>query len=85
MKNYIAVFYEYDSALRFSRKCADEGIKAGIIPVPKRLNPYCKYGVKFEESDSFVYYGDPYGEVEQIVRINANKFEEIYSAEDDDN
>lgn len=81
MKTYIAAFKDYHSALRFRLKCADNNINASIVPIPKRMHSLCKTGVKFDEADEFAYYGDPYREIEQIVRIDGNKLEQIYSAD----
>ena len=83
MKTYIAAFKDHGSALRFRLNCAQHGIKASIIPIPKRMHSMCKTGVQFEEADEFVYYGDPYGEIEQIVQVKKNTLEQIYSDDDE--
>ena len=84
MKTYIAAFKDHNSALRFRLSCAKRGIKASIIPIPKRMHSLCRVGVRFEEADEFVYYGDPYKEIEQIVRINGSLLEQVYSDDDDE-
>lgn len=73
----IATFYSHFGAIRFKKYCENAGWKAKVMPVPRSLSSSCGTCVKYE--------GDcpspPPEEVEQIVAVTENGYQELYRAD----
>ena len=70
MKEYIATFHTHLSALMTSRTLTGLGVKAQMMPVPRKLSSSCGTCVKFEaESDTAVHSDD----LEQLFRLDGEE------------
>ncbi|MDO4581667.1 MAG: DUF3343 domain-containing protein [Bacillota bacterium] len=77
---YIATFYSHFGALRFKKACQAAGMEAAVMPVPRELSSSCGSCVKFDSTADYADYHDPYGEIEQIVRLQGRDYLPVYRA-----
>lgn len=80
MNQYIATFYSHFGAIRYKRICEAGGLKARVMPVPRRLSSSCGTCVSYE-GDKPVYDEKYSDELEQIVKVTPEGYEQIYSSE----
>ena len=57
-----------------------EGKTGTVMPVPRSLSSSCGTCVRFE-SDCCVFT-DPYGELEQVVKVSEHGYAQVYRAQD---
>ena len=79
MSTYIATFYSHFGAIRFRRELSDAGGEGELLPVPRDLSSSCGTCVRFQTEQTA--FSDPHGEVEQIVRCDAEGYTPVYRAE----
>ncbi len=86
---YIATFYSHFGAVRFRKIREKNGDRAKLMPVPRKLSSSCGTCVSFQ-SDDPAWRTDPRSmlgtdraaeEVEQVVAVNEDGYEPLYSAE----
>lgn len=72
----ITTFYSHFGAIRFKKECANLGISANAMPVPRDLSSSCGTCVRFETDDisgfSFTQ------EMEQLVKITDKGYEILW-------
>ena len=73
----IATFYSHFGAIRFKKYCENIGWKAKVMPVPRNLSSSCGTCVKYEGTCPAI----PPEEVEQIVEVTSDGYQELYRAE----
>lgn len=78
---YIATFYSHFGSIRFMRLCRAEGIPVQIMPVPRDLSSSCGTCARYE-SDRAYPQADYAEEIEQIVSVTAQGYEQVYRAKD---
>lgn len=81
MSEYIATFYSHFGAIRFKKACGNAGLSAVVMPVPRNLSSSCGTCVKFEASGE-QDFPEKNEEMEQIVRVDGNRFVQIFEADD---
>lgn len=78
---YIATFYSHFGAVRYLKACQKDCITAKMMPVPRNLSSSCGSCVRFER-DNFELTGNVPEEVEQIVEVTDEGYQQIYRAKD---
>ncbi len=76
---YIATFYSHFGAIRFQRQLKAAGLNGSVRPVPRDLSSSCGTCVFFSAEDFAVE--DAHGEIEQLVRVTAAGYLQVYRAE----
>lgn len=77
---YIATFYSHFGAVRFLKSCQKDGVTAKMMPVPRNLSSSCGSCVRFEK-DGFCVGENVPEEVEQIVEVTSEGYQQIYRAQ----
>ena len=73
----IATFFSHFGAIRFKKYCEKQGWTARVMPVPRDLSSSCGTCVRYEGQCPDVAPE----EVEQIVAITAEGYQQLYRAE----
>lgn len=79
MNTYIATFYSHFGAVRFVKELKKSGIAGKTMPVPRSLSSSCGTCVEFETDNYTVKSIND--EIEKIVIITPNGYDNIYLAE----
>ena len=90
MNKYIATFFSHFGAMRFMRELKEAGIEGTIMPVPRSLSSSCGTCVAYSCPDEaardkvlFWTGGSFADEIEQIVKVAASGYEQVYRAEEE--
>lgn len=81
MSQYIATFFSHYGAMRYKKKCKELGLDAEVIPVPRSLSSSCGICVRYT-SDEYVLEDKYKDELEQIVRVKKDGYENVYASEE---
>ena len=81
MKQYIATFYSHYGAIRYKKICEELGLKAKVMPVPRSLSSSCGTCVGYT-ADEHVIDENHKDELEQIVIVREDGYDNVYSSED---
>ena len=78
---YIATFHTHFGAMRFHKQLANLDNTAKMMPVPRKLSASCGTCVRFcaEDPEGFPEKTE---EMEQIVRIEGEKYITVYHIEE---
>lgn len=90
MMEYIATFFSHFGAIRFQKQCAGLGCQAQVRPVPRNLSSSCGTCVFFTTEALHIFCGGESmavkelmtPELEQVVRVEADKYIVLFKAED---
>lgn len=90
MMDYIATFFSHFGAIRFQKQCAGLGWQAQVRPVPRNLSSSCGTCVYFSTDALHIFCGGESmavkelmtPELEQVVRVEADKYIVLFKAED---
>ena len=77
---YIATFFSHFGAIRFENNCRAKDVPAKLMPVPRTLSSSCGTCVSYESNDYKAGVCIT-NEVEQIVEVLENGYNECYRAE----
>lgn len=79
MNTYIATFYSHFGAVRFVKELKKSKVTGRSMPVPRSLSSSCGTCVQFETEGYTLE--NPNDEIEKIVIVKPDGYEEIYLAE----
>lgn len=82
MNQYIATFYSHFGAIRYKKICEQNGCEAKVMPVPRTLSSSCGTCVGYT-GDKHIIDDKYLDEIEKIVMVIADGYENIYSSEDE--
>lgn len=82
MNQYIATFYAHFGAIRYKKICDKQGIYAKIMPVPRTLSSSCGTCVLYT-ADNCICDDTHIDEIEQIVMVKEDGYEQVFSSMDD--
>lgn len=90
MMDYIATFFSHFGAIRFQKQCVGLGWQAQVRPVPRNLSSSCGTCVYFTTDALHIFCGGESmavkelmtPELEQVVRVEADKYIVLFKAED---
>ena len=80
MKEYIATFHTHLSALLTSRALTTLGIRAQMMPVPRKLSSSCGTCVRFEMAFDAASMQDE--DLEKVVTVEGEVFTTIFETEE---
>lgn len=81
MNQYIATFYSHYGAIRYKKICEELGYLAKVMPVPRSLSSSCGTCVGYD-ADEYIIDEKYKDELEQIVIVKIDGYENVYSSED---
>ncbi len=81
---YIITFYSHFGAISYKRKCAEKGIAAKLMPVPRSLSSSC--GTCVCCTGDVIIPNDEsneadFDELEAVFRVETDGYSELYSRE----
>ena len=77
---YIATFYSHFGAIRYKKRCGQQGWQAQVMPVPRDLSSSCGTCVRYQGQAPFPGEEIP-EEVEQVVQVEPTGYVPVYRAE----
>lgn len=77
---FIATFYSHFGAMSYKKSCDKYGYPAREMPVPRSLSSSCGTCVQYECENGIILDPMP-EEVEQIVKVLDEGYEQIYQTE----
>lgn len=81
MEQYIATFHTHLSALRSSRTLAAAGIRASMMPVPRKVSSSCGTCVSYEADEPMVACMDE--DAESIFVREGEEFRAVHHFEEE--
>jgi len=75
VNTYIATFFSHFGAIRFHKGLQEQGIRAKMMPVPRKVSSSCGTCVRFESAETPTACDD----VETLYRMDGDALTKVYS------